>query len=82
MPKFQVSYMAEGKPDRQYLHFEHPSEYMEPQDVLRAIVKAEYPNEPDPFPAGKNVKRDDVLHKYKLSELKTPSLDTDEETAS
>jgi hypothetical protein len=72
MPTFYVSYMIGNKPDRQQLYFDHPAALMDdPKVLIRAIVKREFPKDPDPFLERRSGERGRALRKYGLSHLKT-----------
>jgi hypothetical protein len=81
MPKFQVSYAIAGDTARRAIIFKHASATVAIQAVARAIIKHEFPDNPDdPFPEEENPTAGKVLARFGITDLKTPSVIDDEKT--
>lgn len=67
MRTFYVSYMIHGKADRQHLYFYNPATHVDSSEIVRAIVKHEFPKDPDPYLSGRCNARTRAINKYRLS---------------
>jgi len=70
MPNMNVSYTIARKAGLRHFELDRPTDYVDLTELVRLIVKHEFPQDPDPYLSGRSNARTRAIVKYGISHLK------------